>query len=686
MVFEYSYWWILPAILLSLAVAYFKFRKLSRLPDIPFGISLFTSILRFLVVFVLLLLLLNPALSIIHQIKEKPLLVVVQDNSISLLQNKDSLYYQTEYKESLNKAVTQLEDKFEVVRLSFGVSVRKNTEIDYSENRTDLAAVMEYTNHNFVAREPEGMVLLTDGIYNSGVNPRYKIPAFPVYTVSLGDTTHYPDVYIRNIEADKFNFLNTIFPLKAEISALKQKGKTIKCVLRENGNVIGEKRLKIDRDNFLSEVTFEVEAKRKGVIRYNMTLETNFAERTRENNQAETYVHVIDNSANIAVFALAPHPDIAAIVNAVNVSGIYRCQEHRFSESMDTLQANLVILHNPEPNDSGYQKLMKEANKRKIAVWYLLTDKKNIENFARFNRHYSVNYTTDLNEYATINMNRTFPYFEFTDEEIAGYTKYPPLTVPFGEINMGAGRVLFTQKIKNTPTSSGIISFYEQQGSRIAYFIGEGLWRWRFYSYGENGNHELFNTLINKIVGYLAAQRGNDRFIHDIRPLYGETEEVVMNAELYNDSYELINTPDVKLDLKHNDKIFNYLLNRNGDKYRINLGNLAAGEYTYQLSTNLKGEAFEKKGVFYVRSNNPELNDVVANQTLLKELAEKSGGKMFEPRQLDKLVQLLRGNDKLKPVYKLETEFMDLSRMQILGLILLLLLCMEWFLLKYYAD
>lgn len=686
MVFEYSYWWILPAILLSLAVAYFKFRKLSRLPDIPFGISLFTSILRFLVVFVLLLLLLNPALSIIHQIKEKPLLVVVQDNSISLLQNKDSLYYQTEYKESLNKAVTQLEDKFEVVRLSFGVSVRKNTEIDYSENRTDLAAVMEYTNHNFVAREPEGMVLLTDGIYNSGVNPRYKIPAFPVYTVSLGDTTHYPDVYIRNIEADKFNFLNTIFPLKAEISALKQKGKTIKCVLRENGNVIGEKRLKIDRDNFLSEVTFEVEAKRKGVIRYNMTLETNFAERTRENNQAETYVHVIDNSANIAVFALAPHPDIAAIVNAVNVSGIYRCQEHRFSESMDTLQANLVILHNPEPNDSGYQKLMKEANKRKIAVWYLLTDKKNIENFARFNRHYSVNYTTDLNEYATINMNRTFPYFEFTDEEIAGYTKYPPLTVPFGEINMGAGRILFTQKIKNTPTSSGIISFYEQQGSRIAYFIGEGLWRWRFYSYGENGNHELFNTLINKIVGYLAAQRGNDRFIHDIRPLYGETEEVVMNAELYNDSYELINTPDVKLDLKHNDKIFNYLLNRNGDKYRINLGNLAAGEYTYQLSTNLKGEAFEKKGVFYVRSNNPELNDVVANQTLLKELAEKSGGKMFEPRQLDKLVQLLRGNDKLKPVYKLETEFMDLSRMQILGLILLLLLCMEWFLLKYYAD
>ena len=686
MVFEYSYWWILPAILLSLAVAYFKFLKLTKLPDIPWWVRILIPTLRFLIIFSLLLLLLNPALSILHRIKEKPLLVIAQDNSASLVKSKDSLYYQKDYKESLEKAITELEGKFEVVPLTFGSSVRKGKSIDFSENRTDIAEVLDYASRNFTGRQPAGMILLTDGIYNSGVNPRYKIPAFPVYTVALGDTTAYPDIYIRTFEADKFNFLNTLFPLKVEVAALRQNGKTIKCVLRENGNVISEKSLTINRDNFSSEVVFEVEAKRKGVIRYTVTAETESTERTKENNQAETWVNVIDNSANIALFASAPHPDLAAIVNAVNVSGIYHCQQHHFTESIDTLKANLIILHNPEPGDQGYRKLQQEAKRRKIAIWYILTGKKNISDFARFGSLYSVNFTTDLNEYAIPGFNPEFPYFEFTDNEITGYNAYPPLTVPFGEINTGAGRVLFTQKIKNTPTSNGILSFYEEEGSRIAYFLGEGLWRWRLYSYSENGNHELFNILINKIVAYLATTKGNERFIHDIRPVYGETEEALVNVELYNDSYELVNTPEVKLDLKHGDKTFNYQLNRNGDKYRINLGNLPAGEYSYELTTNLKGENFQKKGVFYVRNHNPELNDVVANPVLLQEIAENSGAHLFQSQELHKLVDLLKNNDNLKPLYKTETEFMDLNRMKVLGLILLLLLCIEWFLLKFYAD
>lgn len=686
MVFEYSYWWILPAILLSLAVAYLKFIKLTKLPDIPWGIRFLISTLRFLVIFFLLLLLLNPALSILHKIEEKPLLIIAQDNSASVIKNKDSLYYQKDYKASLEKAIAELGEKFEVIPLTFGSSVHKGKPIDFTENRTDIAEILDYSSRNFTGRQPTAMVLLTDGIYNSGVNPRYKIPAFPVYTVALGDTIAYPDIYIRTFEADKFNFLNTLFPLKVEIAAIKQKGKTVKCTLRENGNVVGEKSLEINRDNFSSELVFEVEAKRTGVIGYTVTIETESAERTKENNKAETWVHVIDNSANIAIFASAPHPDIAAIVNAVNVSGIYHCQQYRFTESVDTLKANLMILHNPEPGDQGYRKLLQEAKRRKIAIWYILTGKKNITDFARFGNHYSVNYTTDLSEYAIPAFNLDFPYFEFTDSEVAGYNTYPPLTVPFGEINTGAGRILFTQKIKNTPTSNGMLSFYEEEGSRIAYFWGEGLWRWRLYSYGENGNHELFNTLINKIVAYLSTQKGNERFIHDIRPVYGETEEAIVNVELYNDSYELVNTPEVKFDLKHENKTFNYQLNRSGDKYRINLGNLLAGEYAYQLSTNLKGENFEKKGAFYVRNHNPELNDVVANPILLQEIAENSGAHLFLSQDLYKLVDLLKNNDNLKPLYKTETEFMDLNRMKVLGLALLLLLCIEWFLLKFYAD
>lgn len=686
MVFEYSFWWIFPAIVWAIAVAYFKYKKLSRLPDIPSGIVWLIAGLRFIIIFSLLLLLLNPALSLLHQIKEKPLLIVAQDNSASLLKNKDSLYYQNEYRASLDRAVGLLENKFEIVRVTFGSEVRKDHPVDFTENRTDIAAVMDYTARNFLTRQPEGMVLLSDGIYNGGVNPRYKVPAYPVYTVALGDTTCYPDVYVRNLEADKFNFLHTLFPVKAEIAALREKGQTVKCVLRENGNRIDEKLLKIDQDNFISDVVFQVEAKKKGIIRYSIELETGFKERSHENNKAETWINIIDNSADIAVFTHAPHPDIAAIMNAVNVSGIYQCREHQFTESFDTLKANLIILHNPRPADPGYQKLLQEARRRKIALWYILTERKNISEFASVNKHYSVNFTTERNEYASVGVNAEFPYFEFTPEEKEGFKTFPPLIVPFGEINTGAGRILFNQTIKNILTPHGMLGFYEWEGERLCYLWGEGLWRWRLFAYQENGNHELFNTLINKIIGYLSAQKGNERFIHDIKPVYGEMEEALIHAELYNDSYELVNSPEVKLELKYKDKVFDYMLPRYRDKYRMNLGNLLAGEYTYRLSTNYKGEAFEKKGTFYVRNHNSEINDVVANRHLLKEIAETSGGRMFAPQDLEHLVQILKDNDQLKPVFRIETEFMELNRMSVLGLILLLLLCTEWFLLKIFAG
>lgn len=686
MVFEYSYWWILLMLALSGAVAYLKFRKISKLPDISRGLALFISFLRFSVVLVLLVLLLNPALSFIRSVQEKPLLILARDNSASIIKNKDSLYYQKDYRESLDRFVAGLEKKFEVECLNFGMHVKKGENLDFSENYTDISSVFDYAERNYTFKRPTGMVLLTDGIYNMGVNPRYKVVPFPVYTVALGDTTYYPDIYVKNIESDKFNFIHTLFPIKAGIVALKQKGKRVKCILRENGNVIAEKVLTIDQDHFLTEVIFEAEAKQKGIAKYTVSVESVDNERITENNQATAYVNIIDNTGEVSIYYKAPHPDIAAIVNAVNVSGLYKCSQHSLSDPISELKSNLVILHNPNPESQNYQKIIELAVKRKIAVWYILTNRESIGAFARFGKNFAIDFNTGMNEYATVDYNKDFPFFEFTDAEVAGYLSYPPLAVPFGEIRSNAGRLLFTQRIKNTPTSNGVIGFYEKDGGRICYFWGEGLWKWRLYSYKDEGNHELFNTLINKIVGYLAAQKGTDRFIHNVKPLYDETEDVVIDAELYNESYELVNIPDVKLHLKSQEKDFDYILNRNLDKYRINLGNLSAGEYSFRLETNLKGERFEKNGIFYVRSQNSELNHVVADRQLLEDIAVHTGGRMIEKHDMGQLLDIMIENEHIQPVYKNEVKYIEMREWSILGLILLLLLCTEWFLLKYFAG
>ncbi len=686
MLFEYSYWWVIPMLLVSGGVAYFKFKKISKLPDISRGINLLISSLRFLSVFLLLFLLLKPTLTFLRQLKEKPFIIVAQDNSASLLNNKDSSYYRNEYEEFLTGLLAGLDNKFDMEWLTFDQTVRKNKDIDFGGHYTNISRLFSYIDEQYIHRSPKAVILLSDGVYNTGLNPRYKLNNYPVYTVILGDTTEIPDVYIKEITCDKFNFVHTIFPLKAEVAAIGQEGRKIKCVLKENGKVLETREVYVDRNNFLTEETFGVEAERKGLIRYTLELETGFEERSGENNKAEVYVHILDNRGNVAIYYTAPHPDIAAITDVLQGSGIYTSTSHSFQDPLTDLNANLIILHNPEPGNSNYQQIVKMAKERRIAVWNILTTRESIQALARYGTNYQVSFTNKENEYATPAFNRNFPYFEFTEEEINGFAAYPPLVVPFGEIKTGAGRELFTQKIKTTVTANGMFSFYDDNNWKVACLWGEGLWKWKLFSFKENGNHELFNTLIYKTVNYLANQRGNERFLHDIKPLYDETEEMVINVELYNESYELVNTPDVSLSLKYNGKDYNYILNRNGEKYRIRLGNLMAGEYVYDLSVTWKGEHFAKQGSFYVRTQNPELNDQIANYQLMKEIAEYSGGECVELADMEQLLELLNTQERFTTVSRNELSYADLGELKWLGILLLIMLCIEWFLLKYFVD
>ncbi|MCM1030052.1 MAG: hypothetical protein NC410_01225 [Oscillibacter sp.] len=686
MIFEYSLWWIIPIAVVSAWVARFKFKKISKLPDVPFGINFFISFLRFLILFFLLFLLLKPALQLVRTVKEKPLLIIAQDNSASLLNGKDSLYFRNGYSASLREKLASLQDRFTLEWVTFGKNVQKSDELTFSEHYTNLSGLFDYIDNHYVTRKPEGVLLMSDGKYNTGMNPRYGIHAYPVYTVVLGDTTEVSDVYIQEVICDKFNFLHTLFPLKVEVAALGHKGKTLKCVLKENGKNIDSRELTVDRDNYLQEVVFSVEAKQKGVVRYTVELETDFEERNRENNRVAIYVNILDNSGKIAIYYSAPHPDIAAITEAVNAAGIYKCTAYDFSHDPSDLQCNLFILHNPRPEDMNYQKIVKMAAQRQIAIWYVLTNRQSIMDLSRYGKAYNVSVNSNMNEYASPAYNRSFPYFEFTEQESAGFAEYPPLIVPFGQINTQAGKNLFLQKIKNTVTENGIMSFYDNSQAKQAYFWGEGLWKWRLFSYKENGNHELFNTWIHKTVNYLISHRSNDRLVHDIKALYDETEDAIVNVELYNESYELVNTPDVRLNLQYGEKEFSYLLNRNGEKYRINLGNLPAGEYRYALSVDLKGEKFGKKGVFYVQTQNPEINDVVADVRLMEEIAEHSGGICRFYSDMDEIIIRMAEEGHFVPVYKTEMKYIDLGELKWAGILLLILLCMEWGLLKYYVS
>ncbi len=77
---------------------------------------------------------------------------------------------------------------------------------------------------------------------------------------------------------------------------------------------------------------------------------------------------------------------------------------------------------------------------------------------------------------------------------------------------------------------------------------------------------------------------------------------------------------------------------------------------------------------------------MVANPQLLKDLADATGGQTYEKTAWNELVNDLKQNETLKPVFRNEIKYIELDKLEILGFILLLLICTEWFLLKYFAG
>ena len=164
---------------------------------------------------------------------------------------------------------------------------------------------------------------------------------------------------------------------------------------------------------------------------------------------------------------------------------------------------------------------------------------------------------------------------------------------------------------------------------------------------------------------------------------FNENEAIDIDAELYNDSYQLVNDPEVNILITDaNKKNFPYAFTRTSNAYYLNAGSLPPGEYSYKATTSFGGKAFLKTGKFSVMSLNVESMSTVANHGLLNNIAARHKGKMVYPNQLDQIEQLLAARDDMKTVVYTQKRYTDLVCLLPVLFLLLALLSAEWFIRK----
>ncbi|SVD58956.1 uncharacterized protein METZ01_LOCUS411810, partial [marine metagenome] len=122
--------WLFPlCLLLGGLYALLLYWKESRFDDANPAMRWFLMAIRFFLVSFLAFLLMAPLIRTLFREVEKPVIVIAQDNSESVLIGNDSSYYKNEYKEDMGRLIEGLGKKFDIKTYSFGDVLE--TEISY---------------------------------------------------------------------------------------------------------------------------------------------------------------------------------------------------------------------------------------------------------------------------------------------------------------------------------------------------------------------------------------------------------------------------------------------------------------------------------------------------------------------------------------------------------------------------
>jgi hypothetical protein len=150
---------------------------------------------------------------------------------------------------------------------------------------------------------------------------------------------------------------------------------------------------------------------------------------------------------------------------------------------------------------------------------------------------------------------------------------------------------------------------------------------------------------------------------------------------------ELITSPVINLNLTDEaGKISKFQFGIAGNMYKLSMGKLNPGKYTWSASTTFNGKNYKKSGVFVVEDISLEQLDNHANHNLLKQLTKQSNGVFNELKDFKKSVDALLNRGDIATVSYKETSFNDLIDERILFFILLLLLTFEWFMRRWHGS
>ena len=621
---------------------------------------------------------------------EKPIIVSVVDNSSSMLNYKDSAKVKPTILAYQNELRTVFSEAYDLVEMHVDDQVNYSKQNPLNGLFTNLSAAFEKINTDYYTRNIGGIILLSDGNFNKGIHPIYsaeKLKFTPVYTLGVGDTLSKKDQLIKNVSVNEVAFYKNVFPIEVDLEGIKMGAEGAIVSVSKNGKVIAKQAIRYKNSSHdYQHLNFEVDANEIGFQTYTVQISSAKNELNYTNNKRVFYIEVIDSRNKILLLANAPHPDIAAMKQVLEADLNNQVSTALMKDwNKDVKGYNLIVWHDPS---NGFDPtLVNSLQQNKIPVLYFIGPSTSNSIVQKLNIGITVSGKNFQADELQGVYNKGFQQFEVSPETQEAISFFPPLKSKFGTVTTGNDlAILLYQRLGQITKSAPLVYFQQKEGRKNGVVFGEGIWRWKINDYTRTKSFDHFSELISKTVQYLVVKENGDQLKVTMPKRFTKAEEVVVNASFYNESMDPITSPmiDFKL-VNSNGKMVNNQFSVIGDFYKLNLGKLTPGKYTWFAKTNYNSKVFKKSGVFIVEDIGIEDLDNAANHSVLKQLSKGSNGTFYTLKNYRNLIEDLKNRKDITSVSYEEISFNDLIDYKLIFFLLLVLVSAEWFLRRWFG-
>jgi len=665
--------YILGSVILALLVALFQYIHKSNHNNIKW----YLAILRFVTIFLLLLLLVNPKFDKDLVKNIKPTLVLAVDNSQSIKYlNKDSL---SKFSVQTLLGSSELSEKFEIIAYTFGEHLNQSSVVNFDEEKTNINKALQDIQAIFES-QISPIVLISDGNQTIGtnyVNKSKKINK-AVFPLVLGDTMNMSDLKIQKINNNKYTYLNNKFPVEIICSYVGNKTVSSNLIISSENNIIHKEQINFSSDNNSKIITPLIKSSKVGRQSYKVYLKPIQNEKNKINNFKKFSIETIDQFSKVAIISTMSHPDIGALKTSIETNKQRSVEVFSPNEYISSKNVySVVILYQPNIKFKRVFDLIQKMNNNTLIVGGTSTD-------WTFLNEIQSDFFLEISRKEELVKGQINTDFTSFDISAYNFKSYPPLNTKFGEISINSKFETLLNKYRDDKFISDPLWFtFENNESRNSVILGEDLWKWRMQSFIQESNFITFDSFISKTIQYLDDKKQNNRLVIDYKSIYDGKQDLLITAQYYNKNYELDLNAEISVKFKNNitGDLIEVPMNINTYFYEIDLNILESGSYSFEVNVN--NEMHNKSGIIEILEFNIEEQLVNVNIDDLKQLSVDTGGKLFSSSQVNELIKQLISDIRFKSIQKTTKKSVHLLDITLVLFLLFTSISLEWFIRKY---